>query len=189
MLAIAIRKTNGRNNHRQRGNQMIVFWRWYDDFPREHWSQLEKKTLIKTINNIGKIAAYKLNPYKSSVVLYISNKTQWEDREREVPFEITMGSIKYIGVNLPRHIGTEDHNFKALFTQINQRTQYPNVLKINSQNMVVDKIFYKCKNVWELGEMWYFTIRAVILSNYCGLLNGMGEPRAGGFEFDLREMN
>uniref|UniRef100_A0A5F8H9B1 RNA-directed DNA polymerase n=1 Tax=Monodelphis domestica TaxID=13616 RepID=A0A5F8H9B1_MONDO len=60
------------------------------------------KKLIKIINNFSKVAGYKINPHKSSAFLYISNTSQQQELEREIPLKITLDNIKYLGIYLPR---------------------------------------------------------------------------------------
>ena len=77
------------------------------------------KKLLKTINNFGKVAGYKINSYKSSAFLYISNKAQQQEIEREIPFKARVDTIKYLGIYLPKQTqGLYEHNYKTLFTQM-----------------------------------------------------------------------
>ena len=50
-----------------------------------------RKKLLEIINNLGKVTGYKTNPHKSSTFLYITNKDQQQQIEREMPFK----TIKY----------------------------------------------------------------------------------------------
>ena len=44
------------------------------------------KKLVQIINNYSKVARYKINAHKSSAFLYISNTSQQQELEREIPF-------------------------------------------------------------------------------------------------------
>ena len=44
------------------------------------------KILEEIINNFSKVAGYKINPHKSLAFLYIFNKIQKQELERETPF-------------------------------------------------------------------------------------------------------
>ena len=61
------------------------------------------KKLVEMINNFSKVAGYKINTHKSSAFLCISNTSQRQEFEREIPFKITVDNIKYLGIYLPRH--------------------------------------------------------------------------------------
>ena len=60
------------------------------------------KRLVEIINNFSKVAGYKINEHKSPAFLYISNKTQQQELERETPFKIILDTIKYLRIDLPR---------------------------------------------------------------------------------------
>ena len=71
------------------------------------------------MNNFSKVAIYKINPYKSSAFLCITNKAQKQEIEREIPFKAMVDIIKYLGVYLPKETqGLYEHNYKILYTQI-----------------------------------------------------------------------
>ena len=79
------------------------------------------KKLVEIINNFSKVAEYKINVYKSSAFLYISNTSQQQELEREIPFKITLDNIKFLGIYLPRHTQElYEHNYKTLYTQLKQ---------------------------------------------------------------------
>ena len=76
---------------------------------------------MEIINNLSKVAGYKINAHKSSAFLYTSNTSQRQELEREIPFKITLDNIKYLGIYLPRHAQElYEHNYKALYTQLKQ---------------------------------------------------------------------
>ena len=80
------------------------------------------KKLLQIINNFGKVAGYKINPHKSSAFLYVSNKVQKQEVEREIPFKARVDTIKYLCAKkylLPKQIqGQNECNYKILFSQI-----------------------------------------------------------------------
>ena len=49
----------------------------YLENPRE-----SSKKLLEIINNFSKVAGYKINPYKLSEFLYITNKGQLQEKEK-----------------------------------------------------------------------------------------------------------
>ena len=57
---------------------------------------------MEIINNFSKVAGYKINAHKSSAFLCIFNTSQQQELEREIPFKITLGNIKYLGIYLSR---------------------------------------------------------------------------------------
>uniref|UniRef100_A0A7N4UZ13 RNA-directed DNA polymerase n=1 Tax=Sarcophilus harrisii TaxID=9305 RepID=A0A7N4UZ13_SARHA len=77
------------------------------------------KKLLEIIHNFSKVAGYKINPHKSSAFLYITNKIQQQEIQREIPFKITVDSIKYLGIYLPKESQElYEQNYKKLSTQI-----------------------------------------------------------------------
>ena len=50
---------------------------------------------------------------------YISNTSQHQELEREIPFKITLDNMKYLGIYLPRQKQElYEYNYKALFSQL-----------------------------------------------------------------------
>uniref|UniRef100_A0A7N4P7Z2 RNA-directed DNA polymerase n=1 Tax=Sarcophilus harrisii TaxID=9305 RepID=A0A7N4P7Z2_SARHA len=77
------------------------------------------KKLLEIIHNFSKVAGYKINPHKSSAFLYITNKIQQSELQREIPFKVTTDNIKYLGIYLPReNQKLYEQNYRPLFTQI-----------------------------------------------------------------------
>ena len=77
------------------------------------------KNLVEIINNFSKVAGYKINAQKSSAFLNISNTSQQQELEKEIPFKITLENIKYLGIYLPRQIQElYEHNYKTLSSQL-----------------------------------------------------------------------
>ena len=60
--------------------------------------------LVEIIKNFSKVEGYQINPHKSLTFLFIYNKIQQQELERETPFKITLDNIKYLGTYLPRQI-------------------------------------------------------------------------------------
>ena len=72
---------------------------------------------MEIINNFSKIAVYKINAHKSPVFLYTSNTSQ--QQELEIPFNITLNNIEYLGIYLPRQRQElYEHYYKTLSTQL-----------------------------------------------------------------------
>ena len=79
------------------------------------------KKLVEIINNFSKVTGYKINSHKSSAFLYISNASQQQELEREIPFKITLDNIKYLGIYLPIHAQElHEPKYKTLYTQLKQ---------------------------------------------------------------------
>ena len=63
------------------------------------WSSRDSsQKLLEIKNNFGKVTGYKINLHKSSAFLYINNKVQQQEIEREIPFNDRVDTIKYLGV-------------------------------------------------------------------------------------------
>ena len=81
------------------------------------------RKLPELINEVGKVAGYKINPQKSLALLY----TKTEKFEREIketlPFTIATKQMKYLGINLSKE--TKDlyaENYKTLMKEIKDDT-------------------------------------------------------------------
>ena len=105
---------------------------------------------MEIINNISKVAGYKINAYKSSAFLYTSNTYLQQELERERPFKITLDNIKYLGIYLSRHTQElYEHNYETLSTQLKldlnnwKNTNYSWVEQANIIKMtILPKLIY-----------------------------------------------
>ena len=73
------------------------------------------RELLELINEYGKVVGYKSNTQKSLAFLYTNNEKTEREIKETIPFTITMKSIKYLRINLPKE--TKDlyiENYKTL---------------------------------------------------------------------------
>ena len=62
----------------------------------------DTRKLLELINEIGKVAGYKINTEKSVAFLYTNNKRSEREIKETIPLTITSKRIKYLGINLPK---------------------------------------------------------------------------------------
>ena len=60
------------------------------------------RKLLELINELDKVAGYKINIQKSLASLYTKNKRSEREIKETLPFTIATKRIKYLGINLPR---------------------------------------------------------------------------------------
>ena len=60
------------------------------------------RKLLEIINEIGKLAGYKINAQTSFTFLYTNDEISEREIKEIVPFTITTKRIKYLGINLPK---------------------------------------------------------------------------------------
>ena len=60
------------------------------------------RKLLELINELGKVAGYKINTQKFLSHLYSNNERSERKIRKTVPFTITSMRIKYLGINLPK---------------------------------------------------------------------------------------
>ena len=73
------------------------------------------RKLLELINEYRKVAGYKINKQKSLALLNTNNEKREREIKETIPFTITMKSIKYLRINLPKE--TKDlyiENYKTL---------------------------------------------------------------------------
>ena len=66
-----------------------------------------------------KVAGYKINTQKSLALLYTNNEKSERDIKELIPFTIATKRVKYLGINLPKEtkeLYTE--NYKTLMKEI-----------------------------------------------------------------------
>ena len=71
------------------------------------------------INEISKVAGYKVNMQKFVVFLYINNKLP-EKTKTMIPFTITSKTIKYFGINLAKVKDLYSEKYKTLPKEIEE---------------------------------------------------------------------
>ena len=75
------------------------------------------RKLLELINELSKVAGYKINTQKSLAFLYTNNEKSEIEIKESTPFNIA--KIKYLGINLPKE--TKDlytENYKTLMKLI-----------------------------------------------------------------------
>lgn len=60
------------------------------------------RKLLEPINELGRVAGYKINTQKSLASLYTNNKISERKIRETITFAITSKRIKYLGINLPK---------------------------------------------------------------------------------------
>ena len=60
------------------------------------------RKLLELINELGKVAGYKINTQKSVAFLYTNNESSEREMKETIPFSITSKRIEYLGINLPK---------------------------------------------------------------------------------------
>ena len=79
--------------------------------------------LLELINEVVKLAGYKINSQKSLAFLYTNDEKCEREIKELIPFTITTKRIKYLGINLPKE--REDlyaENYKTLMKEIKDDT-------------------------------------------------------------------
>ena len=60
------------------------------------------RKLIELINELGKVAGYKINAQKSLALLYTNDEKSEREIKETLPFTIATKRTKYLGINLPK---------------------------------------------------------------------------------------
>ena len=60
------------------------------------------RKLLELINEVGKVAGYKINAQKSLAFLHTNDKKPEREIKETLPFTTATKRIKYLGINLPR---------------------------------------------------------------------------------------
>ena len=60
------------------------------------------RTLLELINELGKVAGYKLNAQKSLALLYTNDEKSEREIKETLPYTTATKRIKYLGINLPK---------------------------------------------------------------------------------------
>uniref|UniRef100_A0A5F9CXA4 RNA-directed DNA polymerase n=1 Tax=Oryctolagus cuniculus TaxID=9986 RepID=A0A5F9CXA4_RABIT len=82
------------------------------------------KRLLELIEEIGKVAGYKINAQKSTAFVYTSNAMTEKELLRSIPFTIATKTIKYLGINLTKDVkDLYDENYKTLKKEIEEDTK------------------------------------------------------------------
>ena len=77
------------------------------------------RELLQLINNLSRVADYKINLNKSVAFLYTNDKQTEKEIMGTTPFTIATNSIKYLGVTLTKQVkDLYDNKFKSLKKEI-----------------------------------------------------------------------
>ena len=73
------------------------------------------------MNEVGKVAGYKINTLKSLAYLYTSNEKSQREIKETIPFTTASKRIKYLGINLPKEVkDLYSENYMTLMKEINE---------------------------------------------------------------------
>ena len=81
------------------------------------------RKLLELINELGKLAGYKINTQKSLAFLYTKNERSEREMKETIPFTITSKRIKYLRINVPKE--SKDlfsENYRTLMKEIKNNT-------------------------------------------------------------------
>ena len=77
------------------------------------------RKLLELINEIGKVAGYKINAQKSLAFLYTNDEKSEREIKVTLPFTTATKGIKYLGINLPQETkNLYAENYKTLMKEI-----------------------------------------------------------------------
>ena len=82
------------------------------------------RKLLELINELGKVAGYKINAQKSLAFLYTNDEKSESEIKKTLPFTIATKRIKHLGINLPKE--TKDlyaENYKTLMEESKDDTK------------------------------------------------------------------
>ena len=69
----------------------------YIEYPKD-----ATRKLLELINELGKVAEYKINAQKSLAFLYTNDEKSEREIKKTLPFTIATKRIKYLGIKLPK---------------------------------------------------------------------------------------
>ena len=78
--------------------------------------------LLELINEVSKVAGYKINIQKSVAFLYTDQKWSEKEIKKMILFKISSKTIKYLGINLTKKVkDTYIENYNTLMKEIKKR--------------------------------------------------------------------
>ena len=81
------------------------------------------RKLLELINELSKVAGYKIKAQKSLAFLYTNNERSEREIKETIPFTIATKRIKYLGKNLPKEVkDLYSENYKTLIKEIKDDT-------------------------------------------------------------------
>ena len=115
------RKRNKRNTNWKRRSKTVLFagdMILYIENPKD-----ATRKLLELINELGKVAGYRINTQKSLAFLYTNNKRPEREIKETLPFTTATKRIKYLGINLPKEVKyLYLENYKTLMKEIKDDT-------------------------------------------------------------------
>ena len=81
------------------------------------------KKLLDLINEFGKTAGYKVNTQNSKAFLYTNNESAETEIRKNIPFDIAIRKINYLGINLTKDVkDLYSENYTTLKTEMKEDT-------------------------------------------------------------------
>ena len=68
------------------------------------------RKLLELISEFSQVTGCKINTQKSLAFPYTNNEKSEREIKESIPFTIVTKRIKYLGINLPKEINTDNHD-------------------------------------------------------------------------------